>query len=82
MSADKQPEIPLDNDREVRALALRFALDLTKDYRALFTKEAEPLPAPQVLADAQAFDSFIRTGRVMSSYRLKPAPAPEEPTDV
>lgn len=72
----ENPTTPIDNDREARALALNIAAAIQKDLvRFTSDPKSEQTPGQTVLADAKAFEAFIRTGRIAASHRIKPGPA-------
>jgi hypothetical protein len=66
-------DLPIDNDREARALALNLAVALHKDLVRIADTKSDQAPGRVVLADAKAFEAFIRTGRIPASHRIKPA---------
>jgi hypothetical protein len=70
-------ESAMDNDRERRAMALNLACAIHKDLVRIGDKSSDHTPGQVVLADAKAFEAYIRTGRIPASHQMK-ATTPEE----
>lgn len=73
-------KLDLTDDREIRAFALSTAAAVHNAPHVRLGGD-EATTAAVILADAKAFEAFIRTGRIPASHRVKPVAIASEAND-